>query len=73
MQAYWTEFARSGDPARGGTNELPAWTAWDEGGDKYLVLDATPHEGLRLRERECDFWEPFYFRSTTGTQPAWQP
>ena len=43
------------------------------GADKYLVLQAVPHEGLRLRERECDFWEPYYLRSTTGVVPASQP
>jgi hypothetical protein len=26
-----------------------------------------------LRERECDFWEPYYLRSTTGVVPASQP
>ena len=34
--------------------------------DKHLIFDATPHAGLRLRERECDFWEPFIF----GPRPA---
>jgi para-nitrobenzyl esterase len=53
MQGYWTEFARTGDPGRGGASELPAWTAWDEAGDKYLVLDTPNDGGIRMaRETE---------------------
>jgi para-nitrobenzyl esterase len=53
MQGYWAEFARTGNPARGGKSDLPAWTAWDEAGDKYLVLDTPGDGGIRMaRETE---------------------
>jgi para-nitrobenzyl esterase len=53
MQSYWVEFARSGDPGRGLRGELPAWTAWDEAGDKYVVLDTEAGGGIRMaRETE---------------------
>jgi para-nitrobenzyl esterase len=29
MMAYWAQFARSGDPGRGGRDDLPRWPAWD--------------------------------------------
>lgn len=28
MQAYWTEFARTGRPGRGGREDLPEWPPW---------------------------------------------
>jgi para-nitrobenzyl esterase len=53
MQSYWAEFARSGKPGRGGKGDLPDWTAWDEAGDKYLVLDTEDDGGIRMsRETE---------------------
>jgi para-nitrobenzyl esterase len=53
MQSYWAEFARNGDPGRGARGELPAWTAWDEAGDKYIVLDTEAGGGIRMsRETE---------------------
>jgi para-nitrobenzyl esterase len=48
MQAYWTEFARSGDPGHGGRSDLPAWSAWNEAGDEYIVLDTPDGGGIRM-------------------------
>jgi para-nitrobenzyl esterase len=48
MQGYWAQFARSGDPARGTQGDLPAWTAWDEAGGTYIVLDTDEGGGIRL-------------------------
>jgi len=48
MQGYWTEFARSGDPGKGPNGDLPAWTAWNESGDKYIVLDTEDDGGIRM-------------------------
>ena len=31
--------------------------------DRYIVLDVPLREGKRLREEQCDFWEPFFLRS----------
>jgi len=53
MQSYWAAFARDGDPGRGARGEQPAWTAWDEAGDKYVVLDTPEGGGIRMsRETE---------------------
>jgi para-nitrobenzyl esterase len=53
MQSYWAAFARDGDPGRGAAGEQPAWTAWDETGDKYIVLDTPEGGGIRMsRETE---------------------
>jgi len=35
MQAYWAEFARNGDPGRGGREDLPEWPPW-----RPLVADS---------------------------------
>jgi para-nitrobenzyl esterase len=78
IAGYWTRFASTGNP-NVDDDSVAHWPAMrmpdgnGRGSDKYLVLDANPHEALRLRERECDFWEPWYLRSTTGMQPAAQP
>jgi hypothetical protein len=51
--ADWAAFARDGDPGRGAQDEQPAWTAWDEAGDKYVVLDTPEGGGIRMsRETE---------------------
>jgi para-nitrobenzyl esterase len=48
MQSYWAQFARAGNPGSGAQGELPAWTAWDDAGDKYLVLDSEAGGGVRM-------------------------
>jgi para-nitrobenzyl esterase len=50
MMSYWTEFATTGDPGTGRSNELPAWTAWDDapGGHKTMDLDTPTGGGLRM-------------------------
>ena len=78
VAGYWTRFAATGNP-NVDDDSVAHWPAMrtptgnGRGADKYLVLQAVPHEGLRLRERECDFWEPYYLRSTTGVVSASQP
>ena len=53
MQSYWAAFARDGDPGRGAQGDQPAWTAWNEEGDKYVVLDTPEGGGIRMsRETE---------------------
>jgi len=41
MMAYWSRFARTGDPERGDSN-LPEWKAWsnEEGAPKGILFDA---------------------------------
>jgi len=43
------------------------------GDGRYLVFQEIVDQARRLHESECDFWEPYYFRSTVGVVPAWQP
>jgi para-nitrobenzyl esterase len=75
---YWTRFAAAGTPNTDDPS-IVRWPAFTHpsgrgrGADKYLILDATVLEGLRLRERACDFWERYFFRSTTGAVPAATP
>jgi len=75
MAGYWTRFASAGDP---NTDDLtvvhwPAFkhpTGGGRGSDKHLVLDAAIREDMRLRERQCDALEPFFFRSLLAGVPA---
>lgn len=56
MMSYWTEFAYTGDPARGRKGDLPQWPAWSPapGGAKMLVLDTTNDGGIRTSPDEVD-------------------
>jgi para-nitrobenzyl esterase len=54
IQAYWTRFARNGDPAG-----APSWPAY-AAGDPTLVLDAPITRVDGIRTADCDFWRPFY-------------
>ncbi len=47
MMSYWAEFARSGEPARGGDGTLPGWPAWEET-PQFMVLDTQAGGGLRM-------------------------
>jgi para-nitrobenzyl esterase len=75
MGGYWTRFARAGSPNAddGSTVEWPAFkhpTGNGRGADKYLVVDAQIREAKRPNEAQCDFLEPYFFRSVTGAVPA---
>jgi len=54
MMSYWAEFARSGQPGRGGEGVLPQWLPWDQGasptGGAWLLLDAPEGGGLRMAQ-----------------------
>jgi para-nitrobenzyl esterase len=45
MMSYWAEFAYSGSPGKGRSNDLPEWTAWSDQ-DKYMILDSELDQGL---------------------------
>lgn len=75
---YWTRFAATGNP----NVDDPAIVHWPafkrptgvgRGANKLLRLDVTIQEDKRLGESQCDFWEPYFFRSTTGAVPAAAP
>jgi hypothetical protein len=41
------------------------------GADKHLIFDGQIREAKRLREAQCDFWEPYFFQvGVTGAVPA---
>ena len=49
MMSYWTEFAYSGNPARGREGTLEVWPAWsnEPDGVKMLILDSQNDGGIR--------------------------
>ena len=78
MAGYWARFAATGTP-NVDDDSVAHWPAFKHptgrgrGADKHLVLAVPNREGMRLREAACDFWEPYYLRTITGTVPASQP
>jgi para-nitrobenzyl esterase len=78
MAGYWTRFARGGNP----NSDDPTGVRWPafsrpagqgRGVDKHLTLDMPIKVGLRLKESQCDFWAPYFYRSTTGAVAATAP
>jgi len=49
MMAYWAEFARRGDPARGG-GDLPRWQRWGEGEGSRIIFDTEAGGGVRMEQ-----------------------
>ena len=50
MMKYWAEFARTGDPGRGTTGDLPRWRSWQANGENLIVLDSHTDQGIRMAE-----------------------
>jgi para-nitrobenzyl esterase len=78
MAGYWRRFADTGNP----NTEDETVVHWQKfnrpegegrGADKYLILDDPVTTGKRLREAQCEFWEPYFFRSITAAVPAHTP
>jgi para-nitrobenzyl esterase len=78
MAGYWTRFARGGNP-NSDDPTVVRWPAFSRpagqgrGVDKHLTLDMPIKVGLRLKESQCDFWAPYFYRSTTGAVAATAP
>jgi len=57
MMSWWSEFARRGDPGRGGDGALPAWTRFgsdDPERGPMMVLDTSAGGGPRLLPESVD-------------------
>jgi para-nitrobenzyl esterase len=78
IAGYWTRFADKGNPNTDDETTVH-WQAFNRpagngrGADRYLILDRPIMVGKRLRESQCVFWEPYFFRSMTGAVPASAP
>jgi para-nitrobenzyl esterase len=77
MSSYWHQFAETGNPNALGMpavwplfRGVPKAVPWDAVTDRYLVLDGVLREAANLRDRQCNFWDPFFFRSALGAVPA---
>ena len=78
MAGYWGRFAETGNP-NSEDDTVVHWPAFNRpagegrGADWYLILDSPVTTGKRLREAQCEFWEPYFFRSITAAVPAHTP
>ena len=75
MAGYWARFAATGNPNRD-DESIFSWPPFKRpdgrgrGNDKYVIFKSNIDEGARPREAQCDFFEPFFFRSVLGGVPA---
>jgi carboxylesterase type B len=78
MSRFWRRFMETGDPNspgvpvqwptyRPGAFEEPIDTSHS---DRYFIFGERLGDSTYLRDRECNFWEPFFFRSTVTAVPA---
>ena len=73
MSGYWRRFADTGNPNAPGDAvrwRLFRFDRYPILSDRYLVLDDVVSAANRLRDRQCTFWDRFYFRSLTADVPA---
>ncbi|HEU4391311.1 MAG TPA: carboxylesterase family protein [Blastocatellia bacterium] len=59
MNAYWVQFAATGDP---NGSELPSWPVYEEGDRQYLELGETIRAGKDLHRRAVDLFETIFQR-----------
>ena len=43
------------------------------GSGRHIVFDVPMRVEKRVRDRQCDFWEPYFLRSISGSVPAGTP
>jgi carboxylesterase type B len=59
MQNYWANFAKTGDPNKGGNNVPVEWTPYVNDGHDLLYIDVGDDLEMRqnVRADYCDFWD----------------
>ena len=72
ISGYWRRFADTGNPTAPGVARWPLFRVdrYPILSDRFVVLDDSVTDANRFRERQCNFWDRFYFRSLIGTVPA---
>jgi|SoiMethySBSTD1v2_1073268.scaffolds.fasta_scaffold69857_2 para-nitrobenzyl esterase len=72
ISGYWGQFAGTGNPSSPGAARWPLFRVdrYPILSDRFVVLDNTVSDANRFRERQCNFWDRYYFRSVIGTVPA---
>lgn len=62
MVAYWTQFAKTGDPNGSGTSTQPDWSAYTPSSHVYINLaPPTPSQLTDFAtEHHCSFWDNVY-------------
>tara|TARA_B110000014_G_C20125444_1_gene599066 strand:- start:3968 stop:5848 length:1881 start_codon:yes stop_codon:yes gene_type:complete len=51
MMSYWAEFAYTGSPGKGRSNDLPIWSSWNND-QKYIILDSENDQGIIMSNQE---------------------
>jgi para-nitrobenzyl esterase len=72
ISGYWGRFAGTGNPTAQGVARWPLFRIdrYPILSDRFVVLDDSVTDANRFRERQCNVWDRFYFRSVVGTVPA---
>jgi len=78
MAGYWTRFAATGNPNID-DDSVVHWPAFKDpqgpgrGANHHIAFGTTNASGKRLREEQCNFWEPLFLRTTLNGVPAATP
>jgi len=67
VRAYWTKFARTGNPNHRGAFK---WPRFRDATDRRLNLDVQPSVLTHFRRSECEFWWSVYDAQFAGGSPS---
>jgi para-nitrobenzyl esterase len=56
VQAYWINFAYTGDPNGEGSE---TWPAYETASDQHIVLKEPASVGSALQQQACDYWASY--------------